>query len=233
MQPKKKKKSAVLPLMSQAHLHQLNSTVCHVIATMAVYAEEPARFYHLAQYSHMLSQACIINTHTCRPTHSLPFKWNISLTNGECLKGTQQAFRELVHGSTCLLIHESVVTKVMSFRINDASGHHCPQCRKCSFFKIFIHWWSVGLMLPAGNKLTNLFCWFFLELIQIKYTLVVEKLPGSSPMPAFLQAYGGQAGMTHSFALYWPYYYKPMSLTPQLHSGCDWYQVFLLRLCCP
>lgn len=80
--------SQVVPFVSQAH-----STACHFIATIAVCAEEPARSLSFSRYSHMVSQACIINTHTCRPTNSPLFKWNISLADGECLKGTQLVLR--------------------------------------------------------------------------------------------------------------------------------------------
>lgn len=43
--------------------------------------------------SHVISQACIMNTHTCGPTHSLLYKWNILLAKTKCLKETQQCFR--------------------------------------------------------------------------------------------------------------------------------------------
>lgn len=72
--------SQVVPLMSQAHLHPFDSAACHLIATTAVHAEEPARFYDLAR-----TATCFHKLASWTPTHvglhSLLFKWNISLAN--------------------------------------------------------------------------------------------------------------------------------------------------------
>ncbi len=87
--------SQVVPRLSQARLHPFESAACHLIATTAVHAEEPARFHDLAR-----TATCFHKLASWTPTHvgrhSLLFKWNISLASAECLKGTQQGFRKLL-----------------------------------------------------------------------------------------------------------------------------------------
>ena len=60
----------VVLLMSQAHLHPFDSTPCHLIATTAVRAEEPARFYHLAVQPHAFTGLHHEHPHMQAYTHS-------------------------------------------------------------------------------------------------------------------------------------------------------------------
>lgn len=88
--------SQVVPFTSQAHLHPLDSTACHLIACTALYAEELAACSSaFSPYNHMLSQACIMNTHThvCLHTHSS------SNESASVLK--KQGLRKLVEPLAC------------------------------------------------------------------------------------------------------------------------------------
>lgn len=60
----------VVLLMSQAHLHPFDSTPCHLIATTAVHAEEPARFYHWAVQPHAFTGLHHEHPHMQAYTHS-------------------------------------------------------------------------------------------------------------------------------------------------------------------
>lgn len=68
--PKNMCESQVVLFLSQAHLHPFDPMPCYLIATRAVYSEEPARFYHLAVQPHAFTSLHHEHPHMQAYTHS-------------------------------------------------------------------------------------------------------------------------------------------------------------------
>lgn len=100
-------------------LTSLTPLPCYLIATTTVPALMSLFAFKAAQRGHMLSQACIMNTHTCRPTLT-PLQMKGLRESRKRAQETRQSFWKVQ-----VLYCRSLLTKKRSFRSTGGCWRYC------------------------------------------------------------------------------------------------------------